>query len=663
MTLKDSLYKILNYSQQDRTFELGLDAEHEIYKAHFPGRPITPGVCIVQIAQELMEELTHKKLTVISVKNAKFLSVLSPAQTPKVNYTFTKLAETEIKSGETQADGDGTEAQPGWTAQINVTYGDVTYARLTLTCAASPESEPDQKSDQETVETDQENLKTDQKTPDPLAEIRKTLHDRGICVIIPTYNNAGTVLKVIEDVLQYTSDVIVVNDGSTDGTSHILENITGITVVEYSRNRGKGYALKTGFRKALEMGFSYAITLDSDGQHFAKDIPAFLKANQEHPGCLIVGQRNLEGVDRSSGSKFANKFSNFWFFVQTGRNLKDTQTGYRLYPLRKLIGLSILPSRYEAELLLMVLASWHGVRLFSTPIDVYYPPREERVSHFRPLRDFGRISILNTILFILTIVYAIPVKCIRVIITILRNVYSMFLLTFYMMVIVTPLTWIYVKTHKMTPERKMKLHRLMYRSCRFAMVRHGIPGTKFSYNVAEGVDFDKPHVIICNHQSHLDSICQMIFTPKIIFLTNDWSWNNHLYGFLIRNAEYYPASRGLDTIMPQLQDLVARGFSIALYPEGTRSMDGEIGKFHQGAFYIADKLGLDVLPMTVYGTGMVLPKHGRWLRRAHIHIDVQAPFPQEQLARFKNDRMKAKFCRAWYKEKYAEIKNWVDKTI
>ena len=167
-------------------------------------------------------------------------------------------------------------------------------------------------------------------------ELKKQLRNRGICVIIPTYNNDTTIKTVVEKSLLYCDDVIVVTDGCTDRTTDILEAIDGITIVSYPQNRGKGYALKMGFRKALEMGFSYAITLDGDGQHYPEDIPLFLKANREHPKSLIIGSRQLEGVDRSKGSSFANKFSNFWFYVQTGRALPDTQTGYRLYPLHRL---------------------------------------------------------------------------------------------------------------------------------------------------------------------------------------------------------------------------------------------------------------------------------------------------------------------------------------
>lgn len=122
---------------------------------------------------------------------------------------------------------------------------------------------------------------------------RKLLHDRGICVVIPTYNNGGTIAMVVRETLKEISDVIVVNDGSTDDTSKILHSIEGIAIVEYTKNRGKGYALRKGFECALEMGFSYAITLDGDGQHYPSDIALFLKENQKHPGALIIGSRQL----------------------------------------------------------------------------------------------------------------------------------------------------------------------------------------------------------------------------------------------------------------------------------------------------------------------------------------------------------------------------------
>ena len=215
------------------------------------------------------------------------------------------------------------------------------------------------------------------------------------CVIVPTYNNETTVRQVVSDVLRYTRDVIVVNDGCTDGTERQLA------------------ALRAGFREARKRGFDYAITIDADGQHFAGDIPAFIEALRAHPDSLIVGSRNLEEAGMPAGNTFANKFSNFWFRLQTGVRLPDTQTGYRLYPLRRMGRLWWLTSRYEAELEMLVYAAWAGVELVPIKVGVYYPPSGMRVTHFRPVYDFVRISLLNTLLCFFAVVYGWPSKLIR----------------------------------------------------------------------------------------------------------------------------------------------------------------------------------------------------------------------------------------------------------
>lgn len=503
-------------------------------------------------------------------------------------------------------------------------------------------------------------------------EQKHVLRARGICVVIPTYNNEKTIGKVVRDSLNFCDDIIVVNDGCTDHTASILDEIEGITVVAYAQNKGKGYALKQGFKKALQMGFAYAITLDADGQHYPESIPLFLKANQQHPGTLIVGSRQLEGVDRSKGSSFANKFSNFWFYVQTGKALPDTQTGYRLYPLHKLHGLCWLTARYEAELELLVFASWHGVDLVSVSIPVYYPPREERVSHFRPGLDFARISVLNTILCALALVYGLPCRIGRWLMMVFRTAYSLVFFLFFMFLVITPLAWLYVHIGKMTEHKRYRLHQLIFHASRFVMIHHGIPGTRFESKLAECMRlgderyktfFDKPRIIICNHQSHLDLMCQLVFTPKIVFLTNEWVWNNPTYGFLIRHAEYLPVIDGLESIMPQLKSLVERGYSVAVYPEGTRSKDCSIGRFHQGAFFLAQELGLEILPMYLYGPGKILPKKTYHLRKGIFYIEVDEPLTREKMQEMGNLRAQASAMRKRYKKKYEEIANKIEQYV
>lgn len=233
--------------------------------------------------------------------------------------------------------------------------------------------------------------------------------DWKVCVIIPTFNNAATVAGVIADVLKYTRHIIVVNDGSTDDTAPLLNQFPGIFNISYSPNRGKGYALRSGFEKAMQLGYHYAITIDSDGQHFAKDLPAFLQKLKEEGPALIMGARNMKTADNVPGkSSFGNKFSNFWFKVETGIELPDTQTGYRLYPLEPMRQMKFFTRKYEFEIEAIVRLAWAGVKVTSVPITVYYPPAHERISHFRPFKDFTRISIVNTVLVTICFFYIWP---------------------------------------------------------------------------------------------------------------------------------------------------------------------------------------------------------------------------------------------------------------
>jgi len=242
------------------------------------------------------------------------------------------------------------------------------------------------------------------------SDIQATMRQQKICVVMPTYNNGGTLRDVVERVLSFCTDVIVVNDGCTDNSDEILTSFgERITVVDYGHNRGKGYALKQGFKKAKNLGFNYALTIDSDGQHFPEDIPLFVEALEQHPDALIVGSRNLNQENMPGQNTFANKFSNFWFKIQTGISLPDTQTGYRLYPLRRLP--KIFSSRYEAELSLLVFSAWRGTDLIPIKVNVFYP--EDRVTHFRPFWDFFRISVLNTVLCVVALVYGWPSRLIR----------------------------------------------------------------------------------------------------------------------------------------------------------------------------------------------------------------------------------------------------------
>src|ERR1043165_3701224 len=228
------------------------------------------------------------------------------------------------------------------------------------------------------------------------------------CVLIPTYNNNASIAQVLTDVLQYSDDVCVVNDGSTDNTLEILARFPQIKLHTYQHNQGKGWALREGFKFAVSNGYDYAITLDSDGQHYADDLPTMLDALEKNPNAIAIGARNMEQSTVPGKSSFGNKFSNFWFTLETGISVPDTQSGYRLYPVKKLAGMRWFTYKYEFEIEVIVRGAWSGLDVIAVPVKVYYPPAEERVTHFRPFKDFSRISVLNTVLVFWTFVWIKP---------------------------------------------------------------------------------------------------------------------------------------------------------------------------------------------------------------------------------------------------------------
>ena len=238
--------------------------------------------------------------------------------------------------------------------------------------------------------------------------LREKFDDLKACVIIPTYNNAATLAKVIEDVAQYTNHIILVNDGSTDNTVDIVKQFPAVQFISYTQNVGKGWALRKAFIYAIDKGYKYGISIDSDGQHFAKDLPAFITKLEEEPNAVIIGARNMGQASVPGGSSFGNKFSNFWFKVETGITSPDTQSGYRLYPLEQLKKMRFITRKYEFEIEVLVRLAWKGIKVISVPVTVYYAPKEERISHFRPFKDFFRIGVLHTISVLISLLYIKP---------------------------------------------------------------------------------------------------------------------------------------------------------------------------------------------------------------------------------------------------------------
>lgn len=354
------------------TYRCRLHPEAPVFKAHFPGFPVLPGVLTLKMVVDAINAsqfFSTQTLTVQSIGNAKYLAVVNPQETQEVEISVALKAEKNA------------DELTVFQFKATVQNGETRFATFSFSCTAA-------------------NF------------ITVGVEENEVCAVIPTYQNAKTLLKVVADVHRVVDTVFVVDDGSNDGTAALLDKATGNErpekVLTHPKNCGKGAALKTGLTYARQQGFRYAVTVDADGQHRADDIPALLKAVEEEPDALAIGSRGLQHENMPAKSTFANRFSNFWFALQTLQRLPDTQSGLRIYPLRRLHGLRWMSARYEAELTLLVFSAWAGVKLLPVPVSVYYPPRDQRVTHFRPGRDFTRISVLNTLLCFLMVVYGWP---------------------------------------------------------------------------------------------------------------------------------------------------------------------------------------------------------------------------------------------------------------
>ena len=209
---------------------------------------------------------------------------------------------------------------------------------------------------------------------------------------------------------------------------------------------------------------------------------------------------------------------------------------------------------------------------------------------------------------------------------------------------------------KTTDKKKHRYHKLLCWVARFVVVR--IPKVKTTYNNYDKTIFDKPAVIICNHQSHIDLMCIMSLSPKLVILTNDWVWNSPFFGRLIKYADFYPVSNGMENAMAQLQAIVEKGYSVMVFPEGTRSEDCAIQRFHRGAFYLAEQLKLDILPVLIHGVGHLLPKKEFMLRKGEIHINVLPRVPYNAMG--ENYVECSKNMRKFYKEEYAKLATQVE---
>lgn len=280
------------------------------------------------------------------------------------------------------------------------------------------------------------------------------------------------------------------------------------------------------------------------------------------------------------------------------------------------------------------------------------------------MRSLGEVTVIGMFIVVVMAYYLPPVifrwltekKGVKrdIPLTLKRLVYSIYALVGYvllMFLFAYPYTFFHFLFKGDSEESKLKYHQFIQRMSRFLLRR--VPGVKFTQ---AGVnDFAKPSVIIANHQSHLDLISLMALNPKLIFFTNEWVWKNPIYGYVIRKADYIPVSDGVEAHLDKIRTLVAQGYSLVIFPEGTRTVDGSIGRFHKGAFYLAAELGLDITPVSIHGAYDVLPKTDFMLREGSVNVEVGPRIPCS-----KDYRSMTKECHRLFVSRYTELRKTLE---
>lgn len=218
-----------------------------------------------------------------------------------------------------------------------------------------------------------------------------------LLIVIPTYNNKPTLRQVVERGLETGLDVLVVNDGSTDGGPDTLRDLN-IARLDLAENKGKGVAIQEAAQWAEQNKYTHIITLDADGQHLPEEAFKFINKIRENPLSIVIGTRNFERTATPGSSKFGRKFSNFWVKVSTGVTVRDSQSGYRAYPIEALRRIHCFSRRYNYEVEILVKGVWAGLQIQEVEITVHYTAQTIQASHFRPFLDNARISMTYTYL-------------------------------------------------------------------------------------------------------------------------------------------------------------------------------------------------------------------------------------------------------------------------
>lgn len=212
------------------------------------------------------------------------------------------------------------------------------------------------------------------------------------CVLIPAYNEQNYIGQLLEDVKKYADNILVVDDGSSDGTLAVVKK-AGVDYIEHKVNKGKGASLSDGYRYVIEKNYDYVLVMDGDGQHAPDDISKFLKAVTQTSADIILGNRMENTKDMPWLRFFTNRFMSWLISKIAGQSIYDSQCGFRLISIQVLKNVKVESENFDAESEFLIRASHAGCKIASVGIKTIYGEQESKINKVRDTIRFFKLLV------------------------------------------------------------------------------------------------------------------------------------------------------------------------------------------------------------------------------------------------------------------------------